>query len=130
MRRGRYPQLVQRLAIALAIMPIVASIAATPALADKRIALVIGNSAYRSVSRLDNPANDARLMANTLRSLGFTLVGGGAQLDLSKAQFEGALQTFGNEAQGADVDLFYYAGHGVQVRGKNFLAPVEASLTK
>jgi Caspase domain/Sel1 repeat len=130
MRRGRYPQLVQRLAIALAIMPIVASIAATPALADKRFALVIGNSAYRSVSRLDNPANDARLMANTLRSLGFTLVGGGAQLDLSKAQFEGALQTFGNEAQGADVDLFYYAGHGVQVRGKNFLAPVEASLTK
>jgi TPR repeat protein len=130
MKRGRHQCIVRRLAIALGVIPIAAWLVATPALADKRVALVIGNSAYRSVSRLDNPANDAKLMADTLRNLGFTLVGGGAQLDLSKAQFEGALQTFGDQAQGADVDLFYYAGHGVQVRGKNFLAPVEASLTK
>jgi TPR repeat protein len=130
MRRGGYQLVFWRLAMVLGVVPIIALGAATSAKADKRVALVIGNSAYRSVSRLDNPANDAKLMADTLHGLGFTLVGGGAQLDLSKAQFESALQKFGDQAQGADVDLFYYAGHGVQVRGKNFLAPVEASLTK
>src|SRR5438046_910669 len=65
-----------------------------PALADKRVALVIGNSAYVNVPRLTNPVNDARLMADTLRFLGFTLVGGGAQLDLDKAQFDSAVQSF------------------------------------
>ena len=130
MRRGTHQAIFRRLAIVLGVIPIILSVAAAPARADKRVALVVGNSAYRNVSRLDNPANDAKLMADTLRNLGFTLVGGGAQLDLSKAQFESALQSFGDQAQGADVDLFYYAGHGVQVRGKNFLAPVEASLTK
>jgi len=56
-----------------------------PALAESRIALVIGNSAYQHVAPLDNPNNDARLMADTLRELGFALVGDGAQLDLDKA---------------------------------------------
>jgi hypothetical protein len=102
----------------------------SPAFADKRVALVIGNSAYVNVPRLANPANDARLMADTLRSLGFTLVGGGAQLDLDKAQFDNAVQSFGNQLQGADVGLFYYAGHGVQVRGENYLVPVGANPTK
>jgi TPR repeat protein len=130
MRCGRYQRIFRRVAIALGAIPVIAALAASPASAEKRVALVIGNSAYRNVSRLDNPSNDARLMADTLRKLGFTLVGGGAQIDLTKPQFETALQNFGDQAQGADVDLFYYAGHGVQVRGKNFLAPVEASLTK
>jgi uncharacterized caspase-like protein len=111
MKRGRCQLIVSRLAILLAF---VAAATAAPALAEKRVALVIGNSAYRNVSRLDNPTNDAKLMADTLRHLGFTLVGGGPQLDLSKAQFESLLQNFGDQAQGADVDLFYYAGHGVQ----------------
>ena len=61
--------------------------------------------------------NDARLMAETLKALGFTLVGGGAQLDLDKAGIDRAVQKFGTQLQGADVALFYYAGHGVQVRG-------------
>jgi TPR repeat protein len=130
MRRGTHQPVFRRLAIVLGAIQLVAALAASPAWAEKRVALVIGNSAYRNVPRLDNPTNDAKLMAETLRNLGFTLVGGGAQVDLSKAQFESALQSFGDQAQGADVDLFYYAGHGVQVRGKNFLAPVEASLTK
>jgi hypothetical protein len=98
--------------------------------ADKRVALVIGNSAYRNVSRLDNPVNDAKLMAETLRGLGFTLIGNGAQVDLDKASFDSALETFGNQVQGADVGLFYYAGHGVQVGGRNFLVPVTANPTK
>ena len=97
---------------------------------DKRIALVIGNSAYVNVPRLANPANDARLMADTLRSLGFRLVGGSAQLDLDKTQFDSAVQDFGTQLQGADVGLFYYAGHGVQVRGANYLVPVGADATK
>jgi formylglycine-generating enzyme required for sulfatase activity len=99
----------------------------SPASADKRIALVIGNSAYQKVSPLDNPRNDAELMAETLRAVGFTLVGGGAQVDLDKVAFDDVLQKFGNLLVGADVALFYYAGHGVQVRGSNYLVPVNAN---
>jgi hypothetical protein len=98
-----------------------------PAHADKRVALVIGNSAYRSVTPLDNPRNDATLMAETLRGLGFTLVGEGAQLNLDKAAIDRAVQKFGNELLGADVGLFYYAGHGLQVRGANYLVPIDAN---
>ena len=104
--------------------------AAGPALAEKRVALVIGNSDYQYVGRLDNPSNDARLMAKTLRSLGFQLIGNGPQIDLNKAAFDGALQKFGNAVVGADVALFYYAGHGMQVHGENFLVPISANPTK
>src|SRR6202022_1121826 len=91
-----------------------------PALAEKRIALVVGNSAYRNIARLDNPKNDAVLMADTLGGLGFALIGGGAQLDLDKAALDIAIQNFGRQIQGTDVTLFYYAGHGVQVSGSNY----------
>jgi hypothetical protein len=107
-----------------------AAVSSEPALADKRVALVVGNSAYRSVAILDNPANDARLLADTLTSLGFSLVGGGAQLDLDKPSLDRAVQAFGAQLAGADVGLFYYAGHGVQVRGENYLIPVDANPTK
>ena len=98
-----------------------------PAAAEKRIALVIGNSAYQNVSRLDNPKNDAALVAETLQRLGFALVGGGAQVELDKPSFDQAIQRFGNQLIGADVALFYYAGHGIQVRGTNYLVPVTAN---
>ena len=101
-----------------------------PAIADKRVALVVGNSAYQSITRLDNPRNDAILMAETLGRLGFTLVGGGAQLDLDKTSLDNAIQNFGRQIQGADVTLFYYAGHGVQVSGANYLVPVNANPTR
>jgi uncharacterized caspase-like protein len=93
----------------------------------KRIALVIGNSAYSTIAKLDNPSNDAKLMAATLKSLGFKLIGDGAKLDLDKAGFDSAVQEFGNALQGADVGLFYYAGHGVGLRGTNYLVPVNAN---
>jgi tetratricopeptide (TPR) repeat protein len=96
----------------------------------KRVALVIGNANYRSVARLANPANDAKLMANALKSLGFELIGGGAQLDLDKAGFDAAVQSFGNQLQGADVGLFYYAGHGLGLRGTNYLVPINANPTR
>src|SRR5215813_3069638 len=97
-----------------------------PAHAEKRVALVIGNSAYQSAVPLDNPVNDARLMSDTLLSLGFFVVGGGAKLDLDKSGLDGALDEFGKAVIGADVALLYYAGHGVEIHGQNFLVPVDA----
>jgi len=106
---------------------IILALTGTMALAEKRVALVIGNSAYKNVAPLDNPKNDAKLMASSLRELGFALIGGSPQIDLDKAALDDALQKFGNELVGADVALFYYAGHGIQVRGSNYLVPVNAN---
>jgi tetratricopeptide (TPR) repeat protein len=95
--------------------------------AEKRVALVVGNSAYQSAVKLDNPASDAKLMSDTLLSLGFSVVGGGAKLDLDKAGFAAALRDFSQELSGADIALFYFAGHGVEIRGLNYLVPVDAN---
>ncbi len=92
-----------------------------------RIALVIGNSAYASVGRLSNPGNDATLVARSLKANGFRLIGGDAELDLDKAHFDRAVAEFGRAIAGADVALFYYSGHGLQVDGINFLVPVDAN---
>jgi general L-amino acid transport system substrate-binding protein len=113
----------------LGIVAFLALIGAAPASAEKRVALVVGNSAYRNVTRLDNPANDAKLMAETLRGLGFTLIGGSAQIDLDKPGIDRVVQAFGAQLRSAEVGLFYYAGHGVQVRGANYLVPVDANPT-
>jgi len=118
--RGTLPALIALLFLLLA----------SPAAAEKRIALVVGNSAYQNITRLDNPRNDAVLMADTLLGLGFTLIGGRAQLDLDKPALDIAVQNFGRQIQGADVALFYYAGHGVQVNGSNYLVPVSANPTR
>ena len=97
------------------------------AFAEKRIALVIGNSSYEKLAPLDNPKNDAKLVADTLVDLGFSLIGKSAQLNLDKVSFDKAVQKFGMELQDADVGLFYYAGHGVEVKGINYLVPVGAN---
>ncbi len=96
----------------------------------KRVALVVGNSNYVSVTALANPGNDAKLMAVTLKAAGFKLVGGGAQLDLDKPHFDAAVLAFGRAIDGADVALFYYSGHGVQVGGVNYLVPVDSNPTR
>jgi hypothetical protein len=119
-----------KLVLLCALLGLSSLLMAEPAFAEKRVALVIGNSAYRNVTPLDNPRNDARLMATTLLGLGFQLVGNGPQIDLDKGGFDAALSQFGNAVLGADVALFYYAGHGVQVSGKNFLVPISANPTK
>jgi TPR repeat protein len=98
--------------------------------AEKRVALVVGNSAYKNVTTLENPTNDAALMAETLKGMGFSLVGSKAQLDLDKNALDEAVQSFGKQIQGADVAMFYYAGHGVQVRGSNYLVPINANPTR
>ena len=79
----------------------------------KRVALVIGIGGYRNVDRLANPASDARLIARTLRELGFIVIGGDALVDLDRKQLFEAVGTFGAALTGADVGLFYYSGHGL-----------------
>ena len=93
--------------------------------AEKRVALVIGNSAYQAVPKLPNPVGDAKLMSDTLTSLGFFVIGGSARLDLDKAGFDAALLEFKSQLVGADVALFYYAGHALQADGENYLMPVD-----
>jgi tetratricopeptide (TPR) repeat protein len=97
----------------------------TASLAEKRVALVIGNGDYRNQPALGNPQRDARLVSGALQKLGFQLVGGGPLIDLDKSKTDRALATFGSMAQGADVAVFYYAGHGMQVDGANYLIPID-----
>src|SRR5271155_5813269 len=95
--------------------------------AQRRVALVIGNGAYQYLPRLENPVNDAQLIAKTLQSLGFQLIGDQAQTDLDRTGFERAIRQFGKDLTGGSVGLFYYAGHGLQFQGANFLVPVTAN---
>lgn len=95
---------------------------------QRRVALVIGNSAYQHVTPLTNPGNDARLMANVLRALGFELVGGRAQSDLDRAGLRAVISSFQNMVAHGDIGLFYYSGHGLQVDGVNYLVPIDANL--
>src|ERR1700754_134035 len=84
------------------VMVLLTSLSVSPAAAEKRVALVIGNSTYRNITPLDNPSKDAGLMADTLSGLGFTLVGSGAQLNLDKPAMDKVVQDFGQRVQGAD----------------------------
>src|SRR5262249_25981801 len=91
-----------------------------------RTALVIGNSKYGQGS-LRNPANDARAMGNTLKDLGFEVT---LQFNLNLRQMDEAVRGFGQKIKGGGVGLFYFAGHGLQVDGVNYLAPVGARVEK
>ena len=95
------------------------------AAAERRVALVIGNSAYVNAPALRNPRNDAQAMAAVLGELGFQVIKG---LDLSRPQVEATVHQFAHALKGADVGLFYYAGHGFQLNGINYLVPVDAKL--
>ena len=93
----------------------------------ERVALVIGNGAYRSAVPLANPANDARAMAGLLQRLGFRVDTG---IDLERLAMEELVATFEEEARAADVAFVFYAGHGIQVAGRNYLVPIDASLQR
>lgn len=93
--------------------------------AAKRVALVVGNSDYRYTSGLRNPRNDASDMATALRRLGFSVISG---TDLGVEGFYDKIAQFSAATRGASVALFFYAGHGIQVDGENYLAPVDAEL--
>jgi len=106
-----------------------ASLAQSTLVTQKRIALVIGNSNYTKLQSLPNPANDSKLMAKTLRKLDFEVV---ATSDADFLGMRRAIKEFGRKlrASGKDtVGLFYYAGHGVQVQGTNFLIPLGAEVS-
>lgn len=111
----------------LAVWAILLAPTAARAAEERRVALVIGNSAYQHVTALTNPANDAKLMAGVLSALGFELVGGAAQLDLDKPALAQAIRTFGASLRPGSVALFYYSGHGLQVDGVNYLVPIDAN---
>jgi branched-chain amino acid transport system substrate-binding protein len=93
-----------------------------------RVALVIGNSAYASVARLSNPENDARAIAQTLRSLDFTTVE--VVLNQSGNELRQAIHKFSYVASTADIAFVFYAGHGIEVGGNNYLIPVDARLRR
>jgi hypothetical protein len=93
----------------------------------RRVALVIGNSAYAAQGTLANPGPDSRLVADALRRVGFTVT---ARNDLGKQAMELALRDFSRAADGAEVALIYYAGHGMEANGVNWLLPVDAVLAE
>ena len=103
-------------------------LAGGPALADKRVALVIGNSAYENAPKLTNPLNDGNTMAATLKGAGFDVVDN--RHDLSAAEIRRALRDFADRAQNADIAVVYYAGHGIEVDGGNYLIPIDAKLER
>ncbi len=92
----------------------------------RRVALIIGNGAYRNVHQLDNPPRDARLVAGALRDIGFQTVT--LTNDLTRDKFFDTLRAFAGEAEKSDWAVVYYAGHGLEIGGVNYLLPVDAKL--
>jgi uncharacterized caspase-like protein len=99
-----------------------------PAFAEKRVALVLGNSAYQNVAPLANPVNDSAKIASTLKDAGFDIVD--SRRDLPAAETRRALRDFADRARDADIAVVYYAGHGIEVDGGNYLIPVDARLER
>jgi uncharacterized caspase-like protein len=98
----------------------------TGADAAKRVALVIGNSAYVHTGTLANPKNDATDVPAALKKSGFEVL---AAFDLDKASFDRKVRDFASALTGSEAGVFFYAGHGLQVAGKNYLVPIDAELT-
>src|SRR5437868_5185963 len=97
-----------------------------PGHGERRVALVVGNAAYRFMPRLPNPKNDAEDVGKSLRELGFETI---VATDLDRAGMNEALERFTRTVLGADIAFVYYAGHGLQFAGTNYLVPTEARLS-
>ena len=105
------------------LLPLAAALlACSEACAEKRIALVVGNNAYESVTRLDRAVNDARAVSSTLETLGFQVQ---LATDLGRRDFIRQLSTFMDRVQPGDVAVLYYAGHGIEIRGVNYILPTD-----
>ena len=117
-----------RLALIVASIVLATVLGVLPGHADKRVALVIGNSNYRHAGRLTNPVNDAAAVAALLKSAGFAVVDPGS--DVGIAQMRRALSDFADTARDSDIAVVYYAGHGIEVDGVNYLIPVDATLAR
>ena len=112
------------------LIPATILLGASPSLAESRLALVIGQSAYKSVPALPNPANDAKAMTQLLSASGFKVL---SASDLSQNELRAKVSEFAGEvaANGADtVALVFYAGHGLQIDGENFLVPVDVDVKR
>src|ERR1700726_2032889 len=99
-----------------------------PAHAEKRVALVLGNSAYKNAPPLPNPVNDGAMIAATLKNAGFDVVD--SRSDLPALEMRRALRDFSDRARDADIAVIYYAGHGMEVDGTNYLIPVDPKLER
>src|SRR5450755_1576029 len=109
--------------LALSVMGILVS--ADAAKADRRVAFVVGNGTYKNVAPRANPPLDAKSMAGVLRNAGFDVVEG---INLTRDKMTERLLEFGKKTKGADVAVFFYAGHGIAVDGTNYLLPVDADI--
>src|ERR1700760_3779839 len=98
---------------------------ADAAKADRRVAFVVGNGTYKNVAQLPNPPIDSKAMEAVLRNVGFEVVEG---TNLTRDKMTEKLLDFGKKAQGADIAVFYYAGHGIAIGGTNYLLPVDADI--
>lgn len=101
---------------------------AEPAFAGKRVALVLANSAYQHAPSLANPVNDGAVMAKTLKDAGFDVVD--SRHDLTALDTRRVLRDFADATRDADIAVVYYAGHGIEVEGSNYLIPVDARLER
>lgn len=117
----------RRLAAFLLFISIACS-AGSPAFADKRVAFVIGNSSYQNVGALTNPANDAAAITDMFKKAAFDVVE--SRRDLKNTEMRRALRDFTEKARDADIAVIYYAGHGIEVDGTNYLIPVDAALER
>lgn len=115
----------QSICLLVAVTFVVSSTQLTHAAQEKRVALVIGNSAYENTTQLNNPKNDAEDMEITLEAIGFDVT----KVDNANySTMRKALRDFGRKAQGAEIALVYFAGHGMEVDKNNYLIPVDAQL--
>ena len=112
--------------ILVAVVALVLVASATVALA-RQVALVVGNSSYAHIGRLPNPENDAVDLAAALRRIGFEVT---TELDADRVELTEALRAFTRRSAGADVSLVFYAGHGLEMDGVNYLVPVDARLER
>jgi uncharacterized caspase-like protein len=117
----------RRLALALTAVLSLA-FASDPALAEKRVALVIGNSAYKNAPQLSNPAKDATAISDMLRKANFDVVE--SVRDANNQDMRRTLREFSDKSQNADVAVVYFAGHGIEVDGQNYLIPTDAVLQR
>ena len=109
----------------LIVITLLWALTATTGWAQSRVAFVVGNSTYESVTSLDNPENDALDISVALEGLGFEVILGSNQ---SNAEMRASAARFAIAALTADAALFYYAGHGFQVEGQNYLVPTDAAI--
>ncbi|MBR0746717.1 caspase family protein [Bradyrhizobium japonicum] len=112
----------------LFLLPVLLLFFCQPAWAGIRVALVIGNSAYKNAAPLSNPVNDAAIVEATLKNAGFDVVQ--TRRDLQAIEMRRTLRDFADQARDADVAVIYYAGHGMEIEGTNYLIPVDATLER